>query len=67
LITRYIRDIISSTVFRGLDPSVEAISGAIQTSGGQDDYHSDLAVAAYKLGAGRVILNSLKIRQNLGY
>ena len=60
------RDIISSTVFRGLDPSVEAISGAIQTSGGQDDYHSDLAVAAYKLGAGRVILNSLKIRQNLG-
>ena len=45
---------------------MEAISGAIQTSGGQDDYHSDLTVAAYKLGAGRVILNSLKIRQNLG-
>jgi hypothetical protein len=60
------RDIISSTVFRGLDASVEAISGAIQTSGGSDDYHSDLTVAAFNWGAGRIILNSLKIRQNLG-
>ncbi len=60
------RDIISSTVFRGLDPSVEAISGAIQTSGGHDDYRSDLQIAAYQFGAGRVILNSLNIRQNLG-
>jgi hypothetical protein len=60
------RDIISSTVFRGLEAPVEAISGTIQTSGGQDDYRSDLVVAAYTFGAGRVVLNSLKIRQNLG-
>ncbi len=60
------RDIISPIVVRGLDPSVEAIAGAIQTSGGQDDYRSDLQIAAYQFGAGRVILNSLKIRQNLG-
>ena len=60
------RDIISSIVFRGFDRSVEAISGAIQTSGGQDDYRSDLTVAVYEFGAGRVILNSLRIRQNLG-
>jgi hypothetical protein len=60
------RDIISSTVFRGLEATAEAISGAIQTSGGQDDYRSDLVVAAYPFGAGRVILNSLRIRQNLG-
>jgi hypothetical protein len=59
------RDIISPIVFRGLDPTVEAISGAIQTSGGQDDYRSDLQIAAYQFGAGRVILNSLRIRQNL--
>ncbi len=62
----FYRDIISATVFRGLDQPVEAISGAIQTSGGPDDYESDLTVAAYKFGAGRVILNSLKIRENLG-
>jgi hypothetical protein len=62
----FYRDIISTTVFRGLEPSVEAISGAIQTSGGPDDYRSDLVVAAYKFGAGRVVLNSLKIQQNLG-
>jgi hypothetical protein len=62
----FYRDIISATVFRGLEPPVEAISGAIQTSGGPDDYDSDLTVAVCKFGAGRVILNSLKIRENLG-
>jgi hypothetical protein len=60
------RDIISFTVFRDLEPSVEAISGAIQTSGGGDDYQSDLTLAAYPLGAGKVILNSLKVQPNLG-
>jgi len=30
----FYRDIISATVFRGLEPPVEAISGTIQTSGG---------------------------------
>ncbi len=62
----FYRDIISSTVFRGLEPPVEAICGAIQTSGGGDDYRSDLVVASCKFGAGRVILNSLKIREHLG-
>jgi hypothetical protein len=62
----FYRDIISATVFRGLEPPVEAISGAIQTSGGPDDYDSDLTIAICKLGSGNVILNSLKIRENLG-
>ena len=62
----FYRDIISATVFRGLESPVEAISGAIQTSGGPDDYDSDLTVAACRFEAGRVILNSLKIRENLG-
>jgi Glycosyl hydrolases family 2, sugar binding domain/Glycosyl hydrolases family 2, TIM barrel domain/Glycosyl hydrolases family 2 len=62
----FYRDIITSTVFRGLEPPVETISGAIQTSGGPDDYDSDLTLAVCKFGAGRVILNSLKIRENLG-
>jgi hypothetical protein len=62
----FYRDIISSTVFRGLEPPVEAISGAIQTSGGRDDYRSDLQVAAYRFGSGHVVLNSLNIVQNLG-
>ena len=36
----FYRDIITATVFRGLEAPVEAISGTIQTSGGPDDYDS---------------------------
>ncbi len=62
----FYRDILSATVFRNLPSPVEAISGTIQTSGGSDDYCSDLLVAECPVGAGRVILNSLKLRENIG-
>lgn len=62
----FYRDIISSKVFRNLQAPVEAICGAIQTSGGHDDYQSDLLVASYPFAAGRMILNSLNLRDNLG-
>jgi hypothetical protein len=61
----FFRDIISSTVLRNLPPTMEAICGAIQTSGGGDDYQSDLLIAAHSLGAGSFILNSLNIRDNI--
>jgi hypothetical protein len=60
----FYRDIISATVFRNLQSPVEAICGAIQTSGGSD-YCSDLLVAEYPFGAGRIIVNSLKLRENI--
>ena len=62
----FYRDVISATVYRDLPTPFEAISGMIQTSGGQEDYCSDLVVAEYPFGAGRVLLNSLKLRDNLG-
>jgi hypothetical protein len=62
----FYRDILSATVFRNLQSPVEAICGAIQTSGGSDDYRSDLLVAECPFAAGHVVLNSLKVRDNLG-
>jgi hypothetical protein len=62
----FYRDIISATVFRNLPSPVEAICGAIQTSGGPEDYCSDLLVAEYPFAAGRVVLNSLNLEDNIG-
>ena len=39
------------------------MAGAIRTS---QDYSAGLMVAVYKLGAGRFILNTLRLRENLG-
>jgi hypothetical protein len=60
----FYREILNSEVFTGLQPPLEAISGALDTSEG---YHSDLLVSVHSLGEGRFILNSLKIRENLGH
>jgi hypothetical protein len=62
----FYRDIISSTVFRNLSSPLEAICGTIQTSGGSDDYCSDLLIAEYPFGAGRILLNNLRIIENIG-
>jgi hypothetical protein len=62
----FYRDIISASVFRDLAAPVEAICGTIQTSGGTDDYCSDLLVAKCPFAAGCVVLNSLKLRDNIG-
>jgi hypothetical protein len=59
----FYRDILSARVFTGLHPPLEAVCGALDTT---KDYHSDLLVSIHELGHGRFILNSLKIRENLG-
>ena len=63
---RFYRDILGNQVFMDFRSPVEAVSGALQTSGGNDEYRSDLAMAIYDHGAGRIVLNSLRIRENLG-
>ncbi|MCL5099113.1 MAG: glycoside hydrolase family 2 [Candidatus Omnitrophica bacterium] len=62
----FYRDLLTSQVLVGLEGPLEAVCGAIQTSGGGDDYRSDLMLAAYRVCAGRCILNTLRIRENLG-
>jgi hypothetical protein len=58
----YYREIIPDLVWQGQDPPGEAVAGAIKAS---QDYSSGLMVSVYDLGAGRFILNTLRIQQNL--
>jgi len=57
------REIIPDVVFMDIDPAGEPVSGAINACWG---YQSGLTVAVYQLGAGRFIVNALRIRENLG-
>ena len=59
----YYREILNPMVFTGLQPPLEAVSGALDTSEG---YHSDLQICVHGLGEGRIIMNTLQIRANLG-
>jgi hypothetical protein len=59
----FYREIIPDTVLIGQDPPTEAVAGAIKAS---QDYSSGLMLAVYESGAGRFILNTLLIRENLG-
>ena len=59
----FYREVIADHRFAGQDAPEEAIAGAFRTS---YDYKSELMLAVYKLGAGRFVLNSLRIRQELG-
>ena len=59
----YYREIIPDAVWVGQDPPAEAVAGAIKASQG---YDSGLMVAVYNLGEGRFVLNTLRIRENLG-
>lgn len=59
----YYRDVIPAKGFIGLDAPDEAVSGGIKTSLG---YESGLFIAVYKVGKGQIILNSFKIRDQLG-
>jgi hypothetical protein len=56
-------DLIPDAVFAGQEPPAEAVSGGIKAS---QDYASGLMVGVYGLGAGRFVLNSLRIRERLG-
>ena len=59
----YYREIIPDAVWSGQEPPAEAVAGAIKAS---QDYASGLMVAVYSLGEGRFILNTLRVRENLG-
>jgi hypothetical protein len=59
----YYREIIPDAAWIGQDLPAEAVAGGINASQG---YSSGLYVAVYELGAGRLILNALRIRENLG-
>lgn len=59
----FYREIIPDTVWSGQNPPAEAVAGGIKAS---QDYSSGLLVSVYNLGVGRFILNSLRIRENLG-
>ncbi|UCH36643.1 MAG: glycoside hydrolase family 2 [Armatimonadota bacterium] len=59
----FYREIIPDAVWSGQDAPAEAVAGAIKAS---QDYSSGLLVAVYELGAGRFVLNTLHIRENLG-
>jgi hypothetical protein len=57
------RGFVQDEVTTDLDPPAEAVCGANRLSA---NYSSGLHVAIYRLGAGRFILNTLLIRENLG-
>ncbi len=60
---RFYREIIPDLVFGDFPPPQEAIAGAIKTS---QAYDSGLLTAVYDAGEGRIILNTLRIREYLG-
>ena len=60
----YYREIIPDLVFTGQDPPQDAVAGAIKAS---QDYASGLMVSVYRIGEGRIVLNTLRIRENLDH
>ncbi|MBM3498962.1 MAG: glycoside hydrolase family 2 [Armatimonadetes bacterium] len=59
----YYREIVPDLVMSGQTPPSEAVCGAIKAS---QDYDSGLMVAAWNLGAGRFLANTLWVRESLG-
>ncbi len=59
----FYRELVPDRAWVDLDPPTEAVAGAIDASCG---YSSGLLVAVYRLGAGKFLLNTLLIRENLG-
>jgi hypothetical protein len=59
----FYREIIPDLVLVGQDAPREAVAGAIKAS---QDYSSGLMLAVYESGAGRYIVTTLLIRENLG-
>jgi hypothetical protein len=59
----FYREIIPHTVWSGQDAPEEAVCGANNAS---LDYSSGLMLSVHEFGTGRFILNSLRIRDNLG-
>jgi len=59
----FYREVIPEMALSGQEEPAEVVAGAINTS---QKYGSGLLISVYELGAGRFILNTLKIRENLG-
>ena len=59
----FYREIIGGLGWSGQEAPAEAVAGAINTSSG---YSSGLTVCVHRLGAGRFVLNTLRIRETLG-
>lgn len=59
----FYREIISDAAWVGQDTPAEVVAGATNTS---LDYSAGLSVSVNALGAGRFILNTFLIRENLG-
>ena len=59
----FYREIIPDTLWTEQDAPLEAVCGAIKAS---QDYASGLMLCVHALGAGRLVLNTLHIRENLG-
>jgi hypothetical protein len=59
------REIIPDAAFVGLDPPDETVAAGINASQ-PAPYVSGVFVGIYKLGEGRLVLNTLRIRENLG-
>ena len=57
------RELIPDLVLAGIEPVAEPVAGGINASSG---YQSGLMVAVCRFGAGEFILNTLRIRDNLG-
>jgi len=60
----FYRELIPDVVFAGQEPPAEAVAGAVKAS---QDYDSGLMLAVYPFGAGRFVLNSLNIRNQLAH
>ena len=60
----FYREIIPDYRYWGQEIPDEPVAGAFRTSA--PDYQSELMLSVYNLGAGRFILNSLRVRQALG-
>jgi hypothetical protein len=59
----FYREIISEIAWTGQDAPAEVVAGATNTS---LDYSAGLTVSVHTLGAGKFILNTLLVRDNLG-
>jgi hypothetical protein len=59
----FYREIISDHAWVGLDPPAEVVAGSINAAVA---YSSGLTLSVHEFGAGRFVLNTLHIRENLG-
>jgi hypothetical protein len=59
----FYRNLITAQIWSGQSDAEEIVAGAIKTALG---YDSGLLTAVYRHGKGRFVLNTIRIRDNLG-